>query len=91
MQFAVAPFMGNFSVSVLCNRPKRRSVYMHAISWVNSVCHRHLAFEFPVCVVICVDMLTRIFLVVKLLPLCERLRREGKSANCISSLRVSDK
>jgi hypothetical protein len=29
MQLAVAPFMGNFSVSALCTGPKRRSVHMH--------------------------------------------------------------
>ena len=80
MQLAVAPFMWNFSVSVLCTGPKRRSVYMHLISLVSSVCHRQLAFEFSVYVVIYVEMLTRIFLVVKLLSLCERLRREGKSS-----------
>ena len=52
MQLAVAPFMGNFSVSVLCIGPKRHSVYMHVISWANSLCHRHQAFEFSMYVVI---------------------------------------
>ena len=56
MQHAVVPFMGNFSVSVSCIGPKRLSVYLHVISRVNSVCHRHLAFEFSVYVVKFVDV-----------------------------------
>jgi hypothetical protein len=79
MKLTVASFLGNFSVSVLYTRPKRRSLHLLVISWVNSRCHRHLAFEFPAYVEIFVDMLTPIFLVVKSLPLCERLRWEGKN------------
>jgi hypothetical protein len=83
MQLAFAPFMGNFFGFCIVHRTEETfSVYARNILGKFSV--SQTAFEFFVYAVIYVEMLTRIFLVVKLLPSCERLRREGKSANCLS-------